>query len=47
MFNNRNVVASLRRDASFVWNAVIAVVFIGFAGLAIAATVLDVMAVRH
>ena len=46
MISNRTVVATLRRDASFVWNAVIAVVFIGFAGLAIAATVLDVIAVR-
>jgi len=47
MMNSKNVVAALRRDASFVWNALIAVVFIGFAGLAIAATVLDLIAIRH
>lgn len=47
MMNSKNVVAALRRDASFVWNAVIAVVFIGFAGLAIAAAVLDLIAIRH
>ena len=47
MMNSKNVVAALRRDASFVWNAVIAVVFIGFAGLAVAAAVLDLVAIRH
>ena len=47
MMNSKNVVAALRRDVSFVWNAVIAVVFIGFAGLALAAAVLDVVAIRH
>jgi hypothetical protein len=47
MMNSKNVVAILRRDASFVWNAVIAVVFIMFAGLAVAATLLDLMAARH
>ncbi len=36
--NSKNVVAALRRDVSFVWNAMVAVVFIGFAGLAVAAT---------
>jgi len=47
MMNSKNVVAALRRDVSFVWNAVIAVVFIGFASLAIAAAVMDLMAIRH
>ncbi|MEI8274516.1 MAG: hypothetical protein WCG00_00820 [Hyphomicrobiales bacterium] len=47
MMNSKTVVSALRRDVSFVWNAVIAVVFIGFAGLALAAAVLDVMAIRH
>jgi hypothetical protein len=47
MMNSKNVVAALRRDVSFVWNAVIAVVFIGFASLAIAAAVVDLMAIRH
>lgn len=47
MMNSKTVVSALRRDVSFVWNAVIAVVFVGFAGLALAAAVLDVMAIRH
>ncbi len=46
MMDSKSVVSALRRDVSFVWNAVIAVVFIGFAGLAVAATVLDVIATR-
>jgi hypothetical protein len=45
--NTKAVVSALRRDVSFVWHAVIAVVFIGFAGLAVAAAVLDVVAVQH
>ena len=45
--NSKTVVSALRRDVSFVWNAIIAVVFVGFAGLALAAAVLDVMAIRH
>ncbi len=36
MMSSKNVVSALRRDVSFVWNAVIAVVFIGFASLAVA-----------
>jgi hypothetical protein len=47
MMNSKHVVATLRRDASFVWNASIAVVFIGFAGIALAAAVFDVLAIRH
>ena len=47
MMNSKNVVAALRRDISFVWNAVIAVVFIGFAGLAVAAALLDLISIRH
>jgi hypothetical protein len=31
----------------FVMNAVIAVVFIGFAGLAVAAALYDLLAIRH
>jgi hypothetical protein len=45
--NSKNVVAALRRDASFVWTAMIGVVFIVFAGLAIAATLLDLMALHR
>ena len=47
MMNSKTVVSALRRDVSFVWNAVIAIVFIGFAGLALAAAVLDLVAIRH
>jgi hypothetical protein len=47
MMTNKNVVSALRRDVSFVWNAVIAVVFIGFAGLAVAAALLDLLSIRH
>jgi hypothetical protein len=46
MVNSRNVVAALRRDASFVWHAVIAIVFIGFAGLAVGAALIDLMSLR-
>ena len=47
MIKSRNVMAALRRDAAFVWHAVIAVVFIVFVGLAIAAALLDLWAMRH
>jgi hypothetical protein len=47
MLNSKNVVGALRRDVAFVWHAVIAVVFIGFASLAVAAAVLDLLAIRH
>lgn len=45
--NSKNVVAALRRDMSFVWNAMIAVVFIGFAGLAVAAALLDLVSIHR
>jgi hypothetical protein len=47
MMKSKNVVAELRRDAHFVINAVIAVVFIGFASLAVAAALLDFLSIRH
>lgn len=47
MVNSKNVVAALRRDVTFVWHAVIAVVFIGFASLAVAAALIDVLSIRH
>ena len=47
MMNSKNVVAELRRDVSFVWHAVIAVVFIGFASLALAAALLDFLSIHH
>ena len=43
----QNVVAALRRDVTFVGNAVVAVVFIGFASLALAAALIDLMSIRH
>lgn len=47
MIKSKNVVAELRRDATFVWHAVIAIVFIGFAGLALAAALLDLWSIHH
>lgn len=47
LINRNNVVAALRRDVSFVWHAVIAVVFIGFASLAVAAAFVDLLSIRH
>jgi hypothetical protein len=43
MMSSRNVVETLRRDVLHVWHAVIAVVFIGFAGLALAAALIDLL----
>ncbi len=40
-----DVVTTLRKDANYVWQAMIAVVFVGFAGVAIAAAVIDLMAI--
>ena len=47
MIKAKNVRAVLRRDATYVWHAAIAVVFIVFAGLAIAAALLDLWSLRH
>ncbi|MGB6349526.1 MAG: hypothetical protein WBG10_05795 [Pseudolabrys sp.] len=47
MISSKNVVAALRRDVAFIWHVVIAVVFIGFASLAVAAALLDVLSIRH
>jgi hypothetical protein len=47
MVKSKDVVAALRRDMHFVWNAVIAVVFIGFGSLAVAAALLDLLTIRH
>ncbi len=46
MIGSQNIVAALRRDASFIWHAVIAIVFIGFAGLAVLAALIDLMSLR-
>jgi nucleoside recognition membrane protein YjiH len=47
MIRGKNVVAALRRDVTFVWHAVIAVLFIIFAGLAVAAALLDLWSIPH
>jgi hypothetical protein len=47
MIRSKHVSEALRRDAIFVWHAVIAVVFIGFASLAVAAALLDVLSFRN
>jgi hypothetical protein len=47
MIRSRNVVAALRRDAMFVLNVAIALVFVGFAGVAMFAAVVDLMALRQ
>jgi len=43
----RNVVAALRRDVTVVGNVVVAVVFIGFASLAVAAALFDLVSFRQ
>ncbi|HMA55791.1 MAG TPA: hypothetical protein VKP52_03545 [Pseudolabrys sp.] len=47
MIRNKDVGAALRRDVIFVWHAIIAVVFIGFASLAVAAALLDLLSIRN
>lgn len=47
VIKNKHVGEALRRDVVFVWHAVIAVVFIGFASLAVAAALLDILSFRN
>jgi hypothetical protein len=47
MMKKQHVVAELRRDASFVGNAVVAVLIVCFAGLAVAATLYDLVSLQH
>ena len=47
MMKRQHVVAALRRDVTFVGNAVVAVVFVGFASLAIAAALFDLISIQH
>ena len=47
MVKSKNVVSALRRDAQCVLNVVIAVVFIGFASIVVAAALVDLVAIRH
>jgi len=45
--SSRTVVDALRRDAVFVWNVLISVVFVAFAGLAVAAALLDLISIHR
>jgi hypothetical protein len=45
--NRQSVVNALRRDVTFVGNAVVAVMFVGFASLAVASTVFDLVAIQR
>jgi hypothetical protein len=47
MMRSRYVMDALRRDVSFVWHTVISVVFIAFAGLAVAAALLDLVSISR
>jgi len=47
MFTTKDVMEELRRDVSFVGNAVVAVVFTAFAGLAVAAALYDLVSIHH
>jgi hypothetical protein len=47
MLKGKNIVAALRRDATFVWHAVIAALFIIFAGLAVAAALFDLLSLHR
>lgn len=42
-----NAITALRRDAAFIWNAVIVVVFVSFVGLAVGSAMLDLISIRH
>jgi len=47
MIKAKNVVAELRRDVTYLGRAVIAIVFIGFATIVVAAALYDLWAIRH
>ncbi len=47
MLRKQDVVAGLRRDVSFIWHALIAILFVGFAGLAVAAALVDLLGANH
>lgn len=47
MIKSKNLVAALRRDATFVGRAVVAIVFTGFAAIVVAAALYDLFAIRH
>ena len=47
MIRSKDMMAELRRDAHYVMNAMISIVFIGFASIAVAAALYDLLALRH
>lgn len=47
MFTSKDVVAELRRDVTYAGNAVVAIVFTAFAGLAVAAALYDLVSIHH
>jgi hypothetical protein len=47
MMKRQDVVAELRRDVTYVGNAVVVVMFSAFAGLALAATLYDLVSIHH
>jgi hypothetical protein len=47
MIKSKDVMTELRRDAHYVMNAVISIVFIAFASIAVAAALYDLLALRH
>lgn len=52
-FRNRTEMSSsgfidaLRRDAVFIWNVAVSVMFAAFVALAVASAVLDLVSIRH
>jgi hypothetical protein len=44
---SRTVADALRRDAAFLWNAAVTLMFVAFAGLAVAAALFDLMSIRQ
>jgi len=47
MIKSKNLVAALRRDANFIGRAVVAIVFIGFAAIVVAAALHDLLSLRN
>jgi hypothetical protein len=46
MLTSKQIVSTLRRDVSFVWHAMIVVVFVSFGALALGAAFIDLLAIR-
>ncbi len=47
MLKSENVVAALRRDASYLGHVVVAIVFVGFATIVVAAALYDLLSIRN